>query len=96
MTSSGAEKRKFIRIGYDMPMEFSMNVMDFGDPQMVNFTGRGVDICDQGLGFLTEVHLEPGLFLSLQREDGSCQRAEVKWVGELDGRLRVGVLFYNE
>ncbi len=96
MTSSGEEKRKFIRIGYDMPLEFSMSVMDFGTPQMVNFTGRGVDISDQGLGFLTEFHLEPGLFLRLKMEDGTCQNAEVKWVGELDGRLRVGVLLYNE
>jgi hypothetical protein len=96
MTASGEEKRKFIRIGYDMPLEFSVTVMDFGDPQMVDFTGLGVDISDQGLGFLTAFDLEPGLFISLKREDGSLQNAEVKWVGELDGMLRVGVLIYNE
>ena len=96
MTSSGEEKRKFIRIGYDMPLEFSMTVMDFGDPQMVDFAGRGMDTCDKGLGFLTAHNPGPGPFLSLKWEDGSCQRAEVKWVGELDGRLRVGILLYNE
>ena len=96
ITSSGEKKRKFIRIGYYMPLEFSMRVIDFGNPQMVNFAGRGADICDQGLGFLSEFHVKPGLLISLKREDGFCQNAEEKWVGELDGRLRVGILLYNE
>jgi hypothetical protein len=96
MTSSGGERRKFIRIGYDMPLEFTTTVMDFGTPRLVNFEGLGVDICDRGLGFMTEFNCKPRLFIVLKQEDGSFQNAEVRWVGELDGKLRVGVLFYNE
>ncbi|MHB8881225.1 MAG: PilZ domain-containing protein [Thermodesulfovibrionales bacterium] len=96
---STPEKRKHVRIGYDMPLEFSVNVLEFGTPRMENFPGRGVDITDQGLGFLTEIQsgiqLEPGLLISVKQEDGSYQNAEVRWVGELDGKLRVGVLWYN-
>lgn len=93
---SSADKRKQPRIGYDMPIEFSMSVLEFGNPNLVYFTGRGIDRSDTGLGFITEVQLETGYVIEIKQEDGSYQTAEVQWVGELDGRLRVGVLLYND
>ena len=90
------DKRRSPRIGYDMPIEFSMSVLDFGNPNLVYFTGLGVDRSDSGLGFVTEQQLEPGLSIEVKQEDGSYKTAEVRWVGELDGKLRVGVLMYNE
>jgi len=79
-----------------MPLEFSMSVMEFGTPNLVSFNGQGIDVSDEGLGFLTSCNLEPGYVIEVKQEDGSFLAAEVKWVGELDGRLRVGVLLYND
>ncbi|MBI5102819.1 MAG: PilZ domain-containing protein [Nitrospirae bacterium] len=96
MGFSGREKRKLKRIGYDMPLEFSMNVLEFGNARTVNYTGRTIDISEEGIGFLTEGKLEPGNFIRIEQRDGSCQTAEIRWVGELEGELRVGVLFYKD
>ncbi|MDA8082750.1 MAG: hypothetical protein M0024_03710 [Nitrospiraceae bacterium] len=79
-----------------MPIEFSMNVLEFGSPNPVSFTGRGIDRSENGLGFVTSFKLEPGFVIEIRQEDGSVRTAEVQWVGELDGRLRVGVLLYND
>ena len=79
-----------------MPVEFSMSVLEFGNPNLVYFSGRGVDRSDTGLGFTTGVPLEKGYRIEVKQEDGSYQTAEIRWVGELDGRLRVGVLLYND
>lgn len=79
-----------------MPLEFSMSVLEFGNPNLVYFTGLGVDRSDTGLGFITEFHLRPGYWLEIKQADGSYQTAVAQWVGELDGRLRVGVLLYND
>ncbi len=79
-----------------MPLEFSVSVLEFGNPNQVYFTGRGIDRSDTGLGFITEAHLEEGYVIEIKQEDGSYQAAEVQWVGELDGMLRVGVLLYND
>jgi hypothetical protein len=93
---SHADKRRHPRIGYDMPVEFSMSVLEFGNPNLVYFSGCGMDRSDTGLGFVTAVHLEKGYRIEIKQEDGSYQAAEVRWVGELDGKLRVGVLLYND
>jgi len=90
------EKRRSPRIGYDMPVEFSASVLEFGNPNLVYSSGQGIDISDKGLGFITELHLAQGSRIEIKQEDGSFQTAEVRWVGELDGRLRVGVLLYND
>ena len=79
-----------------MPLEFSTSVLEFGNPNLVYFTGLGVDRSDTGLGFITESHLKQGYWLEIKQADGSYQPAAVQWVGELDGRLRVGVLLYND
>jgi hypothetical protein len=91
----GHERRRHRRIGLDMPLEFSMVMMEAGKLLCIDFSGTGVDISEQGLGFITSFQLEPGLFIRVKQQDGSHQVAMVRWVGEVDGMYRVGVLVYN-
>ncbi len=79
-----------------MPLEFTKVVMEFGDLQRYNFTGKGVDISPGGLGFVTDFKLEPGDFIQIKQGEDSYQTAEVRWVGMIDGKYRVGVLIYHD
>jgi hypothetical protein len=38
---------------------------------------------------------DPGHVIRIKDGDGSQRPAVVRWVAELDGRFRVGVLFYK-
>jgi hypothetical protein len=89
------DRRKHARIGYDMPIEFSLSVLEFGDLQNLDLEGKGVDISEQGLGFFTGYPLESGHAIRLKNVHGSSVTAMVRWVAELDGKFRVGVLFYK-
>ncbi|MBI5638841.1 MAG: PilZ domain-containing protein [Nitrospirae bacterium] len=92
----GAEKRRYKRIGYDMPVEFSLQVLEGGSLRQFDLTGTGVDISEEGLGFITDFQLEPEHFIRIKRADGTYQLAMVRWVGRIDGKYRVGVLFYKD
>jgi hypothetical protein len=93
--SSQQDRRKHSRIGYDMPVEFSLSVMEFGDLRKLELMGKGIDICEQGLGFFIDYPLEPGHVVRIKNVNGSSLTAMVRWVAELDGKFRVGVLFYK-
>lgn len=89
------ERRKHQRIGYDMPVQYTLSLLEFGDPGNLDLAGMGVDISDDGMGFLTDHRLRPGQFIMIRNGDGSHRSAAVRWVAELDGRFRIGVLFYK-
>ncbi len=89
------ERRKHPRIGYDMPLEIFREVTEFGNLQKQAFSGKGVDISPEGLGFTTDVKLEPGDFIQIKRED-TVLTAQVKWMGFMDGQYRIGVLIYKD
>ncbi|MDH4231460.1 MAG: hypothetical protein OEW04_05445 [Nitrospirota bacterium] len=89
------EKRKYPRIGCDMPMTFSLSVLDFANFKSVMSKGNIVDKSDEGYGFFTDTRLEPGTMIRIRKEDDSYIFAMVKWVGEIEGKYRVGVLIYK-
>jgi len=89
------ERRKHPRIGYDMPLSFSVSILDFTDLNPVEVFGRCVDKTEDGLGFFTDFPLEPGQVLRIRQEEGAFITASVKWVGEIDGKYRVGILLYK-
>ena len=88
------DKRKHPRIGYDMPLSFSVSILDFTNPEPAEALGHCVDKTEDGLGFLTDFPLEPGQVIRIKKDADSFITASVKWVGEIDGRYRVGILFY--
>lgn len=92
---AGTERRKHGRTGYDMPVRYTLSVLEFGDLRKLDLEGMGVDISEEGMGFFTDYRLQPGHVLRIMYGDGSHRPAVVRWVAELDGRLRVGVLFYK-
>ncbi len=89
------EKRKFPRIGCDMPMTFTMSVMDFANIKSVAASATLSDISQEGYGFFTDFKLEPGTVIRIKRDDDTYVLAKVKWVGEIEGKYRVGVLIYK-
>ena len=89
------DRRKHPRIGYDMPLSFSVSILDFTNLEPVEISGNVVDKSEDGLGFVTEFPLEPGQVIRLTQGDGSFITASVKWVGKIDGKYRVGILFYK-
>jgi hypothetical protein len=89
------EQRKYPRVGYDMPLSFSVSVLEFADLKRVEALGRLVDESEEGMGLLTDTRLEPGRIIKVKRKDGRFLPAQVMWVGEIDGRYRIGVLFYK-
>jgi hypothetical protein len=89
------EQRKYPRVGYDMPLSFSVSVLEFADFRRVEAFGHLMDRSEEGMGLLTDVRLEPGHVIKIKGEDGSFVPAQVMWVGEIDGRYRVGVLLYK-
>jgi hypothetical protein len=89
------DRRKHTRIGYDMPLSFSVSILDFTNAKPVEASGHCVDKTEDGLGFLTDFPLEPGQVIRVKKVDGSDISALVKWVGKIDGKYRVGILFYK-
>ena len=89
------DRRKHARIGYDMPLSFSVSILDFTNLKTVEAFGHGVDKTEDGLGLFTDFPLEPGQVIRLKKGDGSFITASVKWVGKIDGKFRVGILFYK-
>ena len=89
------DRRKRARIGYDMPLSFSVSILDFTNSGPVEASGHGVDKSEDGLGFFTDFPLEPGQVIRIKKGDGSFVSALVKWVGKIDGKYRVGILFYK-
>jgi hypothetical protein len=89
------DRRKHPRIGYDMPLSFSVSILDFTNLKPVEAFGRGVDKTEDGLGFFTDFPLEPGQVIRIKQGAGPVITASVKWVGEIDGKHRVGILFYK-
>ena len=54
------ERRKHTRIGNDMPLSFSLSMTEFTNLKQVEAYGTMLDRSEEGLGFFTDVRLEPG------------------------------------
>jgi hypothetical protein len=89
------DRRRQARIGYDMPLSFSVSILDFTNLKSAGVSGTGVDKSEDGLGFSTDFPLEPGQVIRIKQGDGSFITASVRWLGEIEGKYRVGVLFYK-
>ena len=89
------EKRRHPRIGYDMPLSFSLSIVEFANLRSVEAHGSLLDKSEKGLGFFTDFQLEPGHIIRIKKDEGSFVTAKVMWVGEIDGKYRVGVLVYK-
>jgi len=89
------DRREYVRTGYDMPISFSLSILEFTDFKTVEAYGRIVDKSENGLGISTDYPLEPGHVIRIRNDDGSFMTASVKWVGEIDGKYRIGVLLYK-
>lgn len=79
-----------------MPVEFSVSMDEFAQLDTVTARGEGVDISEEGMGFVTDFRVEPGHLLRIENSDGTSQTAEVRWVGAIEGKYRVGVIFYRK
>lgn len=93
--NAGVEKRRRRRVGYDMPFRYTLSVLEFGDLKKLDLAGMGADISDEGMGFFTDYRLQPGHVIRIRDGEGLDKPAIVRWVAELDGRFRVGVLYYK-
>ena len=89
------EKRKHTRIGNDMPVSFSLSVGEFTDLKQIEAYGTLIDRSEEGIGFFTDVRLEPGSVIRIRNEDDSFVAARVMWISEIEGKYRVGVLIYK-
>jgi hypothetical protein len=89
------DRRKHTRIGNDMPLSFPVSILEFTNLNNDVSYGTVVDKSDEGVGFVTDVRLEPGNIIRIQNEDDSFVTAEVRWVGAIEGKYRVGVLIYK-
>ncbi|MEJ2697275.1 MAG: PilZ domain-containing protein [Candidatus Sulfobium sp.] len=89
------ERRKHQRVGYDMPVEYTLSVQEFGHLRKLDLAGMGFDISEEGMGLYTDYRLQPGDVIRLRKVEGSQRNAVVRWAAELDGRFRIGVLFYK-
>jgi len=76
-------------------MTFSLSVFDFANLKSVVANANIVDMSDEGYGFYTDFRLEPGTMIRIKKDDDSYVFAMVKWVGEIEGKYRVGVLIYK-
>ena len=89
------DRRKHTRIGNDMPLSFSVSILEFTNLNRYESYGAVVDESKEGIGFVTDIRLEPGNIIRIKNEDDSFDTAEVKWVGAIEGKYRVGVLIYK-
>lgn len=89
------ERRKHTRIGNDMPMSFSVSMGEFAGLKQVEAYGTLLDSSKEGIGFFTDVRLEPGNIIRIKNEDDSFVTARVMWLSEIEGKYRVGVLIYK-
>ena len=89
------ERRKHTRIGNDMPMSFFQSVGEFADLKQVEAYGTLLDSSEEGIGFSTDVKLEPGNVIRVRHDDDSFVTARVMWINEIEGKYRVGVLIYK-
>jgi hypothetical protein len=89
------EKRKHTRIGNDMPVSFSLSMVEFTDLKQVEAYGTLLDSSEEGIGFFTDVRLEPGNVIGIKNEDDSFVTAKVMWISEIEGKYRIGVLIYK-
>lgn len=89
------ERRKIHRVGYDMPIEYTLSVREFGELRKLDLNGMGFDISEEGMGLYTDYRLEPGHVLNIRDGAGSRRSAVVRWAAEIDGRFRIGLLFYK-
>jgi len=87
------EQRKYDRMPVDMRFEYSVTILDYKNLRKVSSSGIGVDVCDAGMGFLTDYPLEPGHVVKIDRSGISPRPFMVKWVRELFGKYRVGGIF---
>ena len=89
------ERRRHTRIGNDMPLSFSLSILEFTNLKRVEAYGTMVDKSNAGIGFVTDIQLEPGHIIRIRNEENSSVTAEVKWIGAIEGKYRVGVLIYK-
>lgn len=54
------EQRKYKREPCNVPIDFSLNTMEFHELKKISITGTAVDICKSGIGLLTGFPLETG------------------------------------
>ncbi len=89
------ERRKHTRIGNDMPVSFSLSMGEFTNLKQVEAYGTMLDSSEEGIGFYTDVQLEPGNIIRIKNGDDSFVTAKVMWISEIEGKYRVGVLIYK-
>ena len=89
------EKRKHTRIGNDMPLSFSLSIGEFTNIGRFEASGTLVDRSKEGMGFITDIQLEPGQIIGIKNGTDSFVTAEVRWIGAIEGKYRVGVLIYK-
>lgn len=87
-------KRKYPRSAYDIPLSFSLSVLEFTDLKHIEASGNAVDKSEKGLGFFTGFPLEPGHVIRI-KNGNTFTTALVKWAGKVGGEYRVGVVCYK-
>jgi len=88
------ERRKYPRRTYDMPLSFSLSVLEFTDLKHIEASGKAVNNSEKGLGFFTGFPLEPGHVIRIQNGN-TFTTALVKWIDKIEGEYRVGVFCYK-
>ena len=78
-----------------MPMTFTVSVLDFANIKSVAANAMIADVSEEGYGFFTDFRLEPGTMIRIKKDDDTYILAKVKWVAEIEGKYRVGVLIYK-
>ena len=93
MTRICGEKRLHDRQPFTNPWNYTILSTDIEDDQQ-RYYADTVDICMNGLGITTNVHLEPGRIIRLKNESEHI-RGIVRWVtpANANDRFRAGIQF---
>jgi len=92
---TGNERRRYPRKGSEIPVEYSLSVLEFRELKKVRGRGIATDISDKGMGLITDYPLEPGHVLVLSNSDRNLfpKIAIVRWVSKLSDSYRIGLEF---
>jgi len=92
--------REYNRRSFVVPIKYFMFVSDGKELKKIYTTGVTVDICEGGLGMITEYPLKGGDIVTFEDEIKSsnitAKIAIVRWVQNIEGnKYRVGMRFIN-
>jgi hypothetical protein len=88
-------RRRHLRKDSSIPVEYSVNILEFRELKKIHRSAVSTDISDKGIGLITDYPLEPGHVLILSSRDSALLQkiAIVRWTMQASGSYRIGLEF---